>query len=120
MRANFEFPGISRRSFFTALGTATWAAPLLALAKTGSVEVGVCAKTAELENAIHYGFDYLEPSVAEIAEMSEAGFADFKARLLASPIRCECYNTFFRKQRVVGDDVDGAALRKYMEGALNR
>ncbi|HLY63443.1 MAG TPA: sugar phosphate isomerase/epimerase family protein [Terriglobia bacterium] len=115
-----ESSAVSRRSFFATLGAAAWAAPVIALAKTGSVEVGVCAKTAELENAIHYGFDYLEPSVAEIAEMNEAQFADFKARLLASPIRCECYNTFFHKQRVVGDDVNRAALKEYMEIALNR
>lgn len=120
MTIRFEFPPISRRSFFTSLGAAAFAAPVIALAKSGSVEVGVCAKTAELENAIHYGFDYLEPSVAEIADMNEAQFTDFKARLLASPIRCECYNTFFRKQRVVGDDVDRDALRKYTENALNR
>lgn len=115
-----EFSSMSRRWFLTTLGATAVAAPMMTLAKTGGVEVGICARTGELENAIHYGFDYLEPSVAEIAEMNDSQFADFKARLMASPIRCECYNTFFHKQRVVGDDVDLEALRKYSESALNR
>lgn len=109
---------ISRRSFLTSLGAAALAAP--ALARTGSVEVGVCAKSADLENAIHYGFDYLEPSVAEISEMDETKFAAFKARVLASPIRCECFNSFIRTLRVVGDKVDHAALQDYLESSLER
>lgn len=120
MTTPYEFSCLTRRSFLATVGAAALAAPMITPAKTGTVEVGVCARTAELENAVHFGFDYLEPSVAEVAEMSETQFADFKARLLASPIRCECYNTFFHKQRVVGDDVDLDALRKYSEGALSR
>jgi D-psicose/D-tagatose/L-ribulose 3-epimerase len=115
-----EGSSISRRSFFTTLGAAALAAPIISLAKTGTVEVGVCARTGELDDAIHFGFDYLEPSVAEIAGMDEAQFSAFKARLLGSPMRCECYNTYFHKQRVVGDDVDLEALGKYSESALSR
>jgi D-psicose/D-tagatose/L-ribulose 3-epimerase len=120
MSKSHEFSPMNRRSFFTTLGAAALAAPVVTMAKTGTVEVGVCAKTAELDNAIRYGFDYLEPSVAEVAEMSDAQFGDFKQKLMASPIRCESYNTYFRKQRVVGDNVDLDALRKYSESALNR
>src|SRR5579859_1671173 len=109
---------ISRRSFLTSLGAAALAAQ--ATARPGSVEVGVCAKSADLENAIHYGFDYLEPSVAEISEMDETKFAAFKARVLASPIRCECFNSFIRTLRVVGDKVDHAALQDYLESSLER
>ena len=109
---------ISRRKFLTNLGAAALAAP--ALARTARVKVGVCAKSADLENAIHYGFGYLEPSVAEISEMDDAKFAAFKARVLASPIRCECFNSFIRTLRVVGDDVDHPALQVYMESSLER
>jgi sugar phosphate isomerase/epimerase len=115
-----EFSSISRRWFLTNLGAAALAAPTMDLAKTGGVEVGVCAKTSELDNAIRYGFDYLEPSVAEVAGMDEPQFTAFKARLLASPIRCECYNTYFHKERVVGDEVNLDTLREYSERALNR
>jgi len=108
----------SRRNFLINLGAAALAAP--ALARSSKVQVGVCAKSAELENAVHYGFDYLEPSVAEISEMDEAKFADFKARVLASPIRCECFNSFIRTLRVVGDKVDNEALHTYMESSLDR
>jgi sugar phosphate isomerase/epimerase len=90
------------------------------VARTGNVEVGVCAKSADLENAVHYGFDYLEPSVAEISEMDETKFAAFKARVLASPIRCKSFNSFIRTLRVVGDDVEQGALRDYLESSLER
>ena len=113
-----ESHSISRRNFLTYLGAAAIAAP--ALARSGSVEVGVCAKSADLENTIHYGFDYLEASVAEISEMDETNFGAFKARVLASPIRCECFNSFIRTLRVVGDDVDHPALRNYLESSLER
>jgi len=115
-----EFFPMNRRSFFTTLGAAALAAPMVSLAKTGTVEVGICTRTAQLDNAVRYGFDYLEPSLAEVAEMSDTEFEDFKQKLLASPIRCESYNTYFLKQRVVGDNVDLDALRKYSESALDR
>ena len=108
----------SRLLFLKTLGAAALAAP--ALARTGRVKVGVCAKSADLENAVHYGFDYLEPAAAEISEMDETQFAAFKARVLASPIRCESFNIFIRTLRVVGDSVDHEALQVYMESSLER
>jgi D-psicose/D-tagatose/L-ribulose 3-epimerase len=113
-----ESLSISRRNFLITLGAAALAAR--AMARTGSVEVGVCAKSADLENAVHYGFDYLEPSLAEISEMDDIKFAAFKARVLASPIRCESFNSFIRTLRVVGHDVDHAALQVYLERSLER
>jgi len=112
----------SRRNFFMKLGSALVAAPssFSALARSGDIKVGVCAKSRDLENTVHFGFDYLEPAVAEIAEMDDAQYQAFKARVLASPIRCESCNSFIRKLRVVGDDVDNAALRTYMQNALVR
>ena len=52
--------------------------------------------------------------------MSEAAFDDYKRQVLASPIRCECFNSFIRELRVDGDDVNSDALRNYMDLALTR
>lgn len=109
---------VSRREFLLSLGLA--ACPLSVEARVGQVEIGVCRGSRDLENAVKYGFDYLEPAVAEIAEMDDKTFRDFKDRVLASPIRCESFNSFIRKLHVVGDDVHEDELRTYVETALDR
>lgn len=108
---------ISRRDFFATLGASLVAVP--ALARFGTVEVGVCAKSADLEKAVHYGFDYLEPAVEEISAMDDAAFGAFKSRVLASPVRCECFNNFIRL-RVVGNHVDEQAVKAYLQNSLPR
>lgn len=109
---------ISRRSFFTSVACAAVAAR--AWARIGNIEIGVCKGSADLDKAVQYGFDYLEPSVAEIAEMDETKFRDFKTRVLASPLRCACLNGFVRKLRVVGDGVREGELRAFVESSLER
>ncbi len=109
---------ISRRAFLGSLGAAALAAP--AWGRFGTVKIGVCRGSRELENAAKYGFDYLEPAAAEIAEMNEGAFHSFHERVLASPIRCESFNSFVRKLRVVGEDVHEAELRDYVEKTLER
>lgn len=113
---------ISRREFLTGLGMAAFAtlAPSSSSARIGTIEIGVCAKCANLPKVARYGFDYIEPPAAEVAAMSEAAYAGFKQQVMASPIRCEYFNSFIRTLRVVGDHVDDSALRNYMELALTR
>ncbi|MGH9407676.1 MAG: sugar phosphate isomerase/epimerase family protein [Terriglobia bacterium] len=112
---------ITRRQFIAGAGAALGvAAPRNAAARIGTIEIGVCSKTANFPKAVHYGFDYLEPSVAEIAVMSPAAFENFKAGVMAAPIRCECFNSFIRSLRVVGNHVNPEALRNYMEHSLGR
>lgn len=112
----------SRRHFLTGLGAALGAATIVvpAVARIGNIEIGVCTKCANLPKVVHYGFDYIEPAAAEVAAMSEAAYADFKQQVMASPIRCDCFNSFIRTLRVVGDHVDNNALRNYMDLALTR
>ncbi|MGH9400950.1 MAG: sugar phosphate isomerase/epimerase family protein [Terriglobia bacterium] len=112
----------SRRQFLTGLGVALGAAAVAAPApaRVGNIEIGVCTKCANLSKVVHYGFDYIEPAAAEVAAMSETALGNFKRQLLASPIRCDCFNSFIRTLRVVGDHVDRDAVRNYMELALTR
>ncbi|MGH9454187.1 MAG: sugar phosphate isomerase/epimerase family protein [Terriglobia bacterium] len=108
----------TRRQFFKLLGAAAAAWPALAAIK--GVEIGVCSLPSNLEKAAHYGFDYLEPAAAVIAEMDDANFQSFQQRVLASPIRCECFNTFITRLQVVGDDVRPDELHEYLETTLGR
>ncbi len=84
------------------------------------VKIGVCRASKYLNEAVQFGFDYLEPAAAEIAEMNEASFQVYKRAVLASPIRCESLNSFIRKLHVVGDDVYQAELEQYVESTLER
>jgi D-psicose/D-tagatose/L-ribulose 3-epimerase len=111
---------ITRREFLLAAGVAGIAIP--ALASVEGIEIGVCAPTREFDAVARYGFDYIEPAAASVAVMSEGHFQAFKAKLMASPIRCECYNSFIRRKdlRVVGDHVNWDALREYLDHTLAR
>jgi sugar phosphate isomerase/epimerase len=108
---------ISRRQWMRSLAVA---AAIPAWARVGQVEIGICSRTQNFAKAVSYGFDYLEPSVSEIAAMSEEAFARFKQQVQGAPIRCESFNGFIRSLRVVGNDVNPQALRNYMELSLER
>ena len=112
---------IARRQFLAGLSGVLGAAALPAVSRSGErVEFGVCTVPAAFAKVVQYGFDYIEPAAADIAAMSEAAFGDYKRQILASPIRCECFNSFIRELRVDGDDVNSDALRNYMDLALTR
>jgi sugar phosphate isomerase/epimerase len=111
---------ISRREFLLAAGAAGIVVP--AFASVDGIQIGVCVSTRQLDEVVQYGFDYIEPAAASVSEMSDADFQAFKTKVLASPIRCECYNSFIRRKdlHVVGDDVNWEALRVYLDHTLAR
>ncbi len=111
---------ITRREFLLAAGAAGIAIP--AVASVEGIKLGVCAPTRELDAVVRYGFDYIEPAAASVAAMSGASFRAFKTTMMASPIRCECYNSFIRRKdlRVVGDHVNWNALNEYLDHTLAR
>ncbi|MDE3180351.1 MAG: sugar phosphate isomerase/epimerase [Acidobacteriota bacterium] len=111
---------ITRRQFLAGAAAACGVAAMPAFGRIGNIEIGVCSKCANFPKIIEYGFDYLEPSVAQAAAFSEAEFENFKSEVLATPVRCECFNSFIRTLRVVGENVDTEALRNYMDAALGR
>ncbi len=108
----------TRREFFLTAGAATCAAG--SFGRVGDVQIGVCHSSRDLGKAVQFGFDYLEPAAAEIAEMDGPSFERFRAEVLASPLRCESFNSFIRKLRVVGDDVKRGALGDYLASTLER
>ena len=72
---------ITRREFLMAAGAAGISFP--ALASVDGIKIGVCVPTRELDQVVSYGFDYIEPAAASVAEMSESSFQSFKTKLLA-------------------------------------
>jgi sugar phosphate isomerase/epimerase len=106
---------ISRRTFLTAIAVGAFAAPT-----TAKLKLGVC--TNDVAGAVRYGFDYIEPSAADIAGMSEDKFREYAGQVLSSPIRCEAFNSFIRRPELVvlGNEVPKAALNDYMEACLAR
>ncbi len=117
---------LSRRTFLSALVPAAGALyPRLRRSQTvpaagRKLKLGVC--TNDIAGAVKYNFDYIEPSAAEIAAMTEDQFRQYAAQVLSSPIRCEAFNGFIRRPELVvlGNAVPMEALKDYMEGCLSR
>lgn len=109
---------LTRRTFLAGLGVSAVSLP--AFGKIGSIEIGVC--TRDPAGASKYGFDYIEPSAADIAAMSDDQFREFSASVLSSPIRCEAFNGLIRRPdlKVVGESVSNSALHEYLDLCLGR
>jgi len=106
----------TRRAFLLSAG----ALALPAVAKTKRVEIGVCGSIEDFPKAVQYGFDYFEPAAAAIAALNDQAFNAFRDRVLASSLRCKCFNSFIRTLKVVGPDVDQEALASYVGSTLGR
>jgi D-psicose/D-tagatose/L-ribulose 3-epimerase len=114
---------LSRRGFLEGISAIASSAVLgssTAFSKARRVKVGVCASPRDLEEAERFGFDYLEPPAAAVAAMSETEFQAFKARVLASRIRCPSFNSFIRSLKVVGENVSRTDLQQYVDLCLDR
>lgn len=109
---------LTRRTFLSAVATSPlW---LTAFQESAKIKIGVC--TRDFGSAAKYHFDYIEPSAADIAAMSDAEFSQFADGLLASPLRCEAFNGLIRRPelKVVGEQVPTNALREYLEACISR
>jgi sugar phosphate isomerase/epimerase len=109
---------LSRRAFLSAIAASPlW---LAAFPSKSKVRIGVC--TRDFASATKYGFDYIEPSAADIAAMSEEDFHQFSSAVLASPVRCEAFNGLIRRPdlKVVGNEVPTDALREYLDKCVSR
>ena len=109
---------ITRRTFLGGLAASALCLP--AFGRVGKVAIGVCTRDAT--SAVKYAFDYIEPSAADIAAMSDDQFREFSTSVLSSPIRCEAFNGLIRRPdlKVVGNDVSNTALGDYLESCLAR
>ncbi|MDD7647766.1 MAG: sugar phosphate isomerase/epimerase [Ruminococcus bromii] len=82
---------------------------------------GVCAPVSEARNLAEIGFDYIEVSVALLAEMTDEQFAAFCAENDAAPIHAEAANCMFPGSlRLTGENADFAAVQSYLDRAMAR
>jgi sugar phosphate isomerase/epimerase len=86
------------------------------------MKFGVCTK---IENApiVHAaGFDFIECTVVSLqGEQSDEAVRDIMARYLESPLPVEAFNVLLPGElKIVGDSVDEARVRNYLEKALER
>lgn len=111
---------VSRRTMMLSLAAA--AAIRSAFAKVGNVEVGVTGSDEDFSKAVEYGFDYYEPSAMVIAGLTDSAFADFRAKVMASRMRCKCFNHLMGGADliVVGPTVNQNAVVNYLDSTLNR
>ena len=109
---------ITRRTLLAGIAASPlyWAA----FRSAGKVTIGAC--TRDVDGAVKYGFDYIEPAAAAIAAMSEREFQEYADTVLASGIRCHAFNSFIRRPdlKVVGNEVSISALKDYLEPCLAR
>jgi D-psicose/D-tagatose/L-ribulose 3-epimerase len=114
----------SRRTFLTATVTAPLGAASFDESPSPAprIRLGACSPTREFDVLDSLGFDYIEPGAAEIADMTPDQFASFKAKVSASRIRCEAFNSLIRRKDlvVVGPTVDLSPVLEYLDGALDR
>jgi D-psicose/D-tagatose/L-ribulose 3-epimerase len=117
---------LNRRHFLGVLAVG-FASP--GWASFGNYQFGAAAPTSKFADAVKYGFDYLEPSVCEVANMNDDAFARFRDQVLASPIRCSSLNLFTSPPStfpnlpvlyVVGQQVNMEQLHEYVSKALAR
>ena len=109
---------LTRRTFLSAVATSPlW---LTAFQDSPKIKIGVC--TRDFSSATKYHFDYIEPSAADIAAMSDADFNQFADGVLVSPVRCEAFNGLIRRPdlKVVGEQVPADALHEYLEACISR
>jgi len=109
---------ICRRTFLA--GVAASFLCSAAWSQDEKVEIGVC--TRDVDNALKYGFDYIEPGAADIAHMSEEDFRQFRDKVLASSMRCRSLNGLIRRPdlKVVGNSVSTSVLSEYLDVCLER
>lgn len=86
------------------------------------MQIGCCCSLDQAEAAHAAGFDYLECTlVSLLPEADEATFASIFARYQAAPLPVRACNVFLPGElKVVGPQVDGQRLRRYVETALAR
>lgn len=85
------------------------------------IRLGVCTSIDNAARMAQIGFDYIEPPLRAIADLSDAEFDAQRAILNASGLRCEAMNCMLPGEiRVVGDRVDESRIREYLDRAFRR
>lgn len=87
------------------------------------MKYGVCVGSSaeQIRIAAQAGYDYVESGFSVLTDSGEEDFAAFRRALEENHIRCEAVNCFIPgRLPLVGENVDDAALREYIEKGMKR
>ncbi|MBD2863540.1 sugar phosphate isomerase/epimerase family protein [Paenibacillus oceani] len=86
------------------------------------ITFGVCTKIENAQLVHAAGFDFIECTIISLRpEESDYAVRDTLARFRESPVRPQAFNVLLPGDlNIVGDDVDGDRLRRYLSNALER
>lgn len=85
------------------------------------IKLGVAVGFDKLNEVVKAGYDYIEPALNSVANMSEGEFKEACKLIDASSIKAEVFNCFFPWNiKIVGEDFDLQAITKYVEVAIER
>lgn len=82
---------------------------------------GICTSIDNMATAEKLGFDYIEPTVASLASMSEESFEAAVGLVDRSKIKCEAFNVLFPSYiKLVGKEYDEGVMVGYLKSAFQR
>lgn len=85
------------------------------------MKIGICAPVGEIKNFEAIGFDYIEPSVVSIADLSNEDFSACKKLVDNSSIECEAFNVLFPGNfKLTGCEVNYDSINNYLINAFSR
>lgn len=82
---------------------------------------GICTSFDNLGLLEQLGYDYIEPSIQNIAFLSQEEYEKIQKQVSRSSLRCEAFNVMLPGTlHVVGDDRDLGQLEEYLDRAFFR
>ncbi|TVQ26377.1 MAG: sugar phosphate isomerase/epimerase [Spirochaetaceae bacterium] len=85
------------------------------------MRLGICTSPANAETIARAGYDYIEPALNAVSEITDEAFAEVRGTFAAMPIRAEAFNCLFPGSiRLTGPEVDSDRVRAYLNAALAR
>lgn len=85
------------------------------------MKYGLCVDLNEMAEAAAAGFDYIEPPVNALPDMSEESFQAAVTAVEASPVKCLCFNLLFpRSLQLLDPATTDESIAAYLDIALSR
>lgn len=85
------------------------------------MRVGICTSVDQIQVMEEVGFDYIEPAVVSIVQMTESDFKEVLCKVRDANISCEVFNILFPGHiRLVGPEVDIDHIKEYLKEAFEK
>jgi sugar phosphate isomerase/epimerase len=118
---------MNRRQFLKTLAAATACLPSASAApcplqlRFGVAQFDTYDPLRDIEQVAEWGFDYCEPQVIKVMQLSEAEFTSRANRARAARIHAEAMNSLMPADlKVVGPEINQSNVREYVRKALYR